>query len=158
MDLSKLWNARTGKRCGGEKDEEDRAAAGVVGPMPRTLGTFGAGAGAAAGAEDSDEDVQIGRDEDMQILVYFSKTCILTVQPSNTIDNVKGKIQRKEGTPPHNQCLTFEGKALQGGRTLHSYGNQQDSILNLAIAGEMDVAPVQSERGRRGPLPLRPCP
>ena len=69
----------------------------------------------------------------MQIFVktLAGKTITMEVEPLDSIENIKSKIQDKEGIPQDHQILIFAGKPLINSHTLSDCKIRKESSLHL---------------------------
>ncbi len=69
----------------------------------------------------------------ISIRTLQGKTIKLEVQSTDKIQNVKSKIQNKEGIRADLQRLMFANAPLANGRLLSSYGIGEESVLHLVL-------------------------
>ena len=68
------------------------------------------------------------------------KIITLDVEPTDSIEAIKGKIQEKEGIAPESQQLYFAGKKIDEGKTLNDYSINKESTIYLLVNAVNNVS------------------
>ena len=89
-------------------------------------------------------DYNIRKDSTLELVLIHVKThtgksITLVVKPSDTIENIKTKIQDKDGISPGKQGLIFAAELLEDGLTLPDYKIQKGSTLLIEQLQKFDV-------------------
>eukprot|EP00921_Rhytidocystis_pertsovi_P012124 GHVQ01019636.1.p1 GENE.GHVQ01019636.1~~GHVQ01019636.1.p1 ORF type:complete len:147 (+),score=31.22 GHVQ01019636.1:473-913(+) len=69
----------------------------------------------------------------LQVVTMTGHTVTVDVSLDDTVRTLKAKVFEKEGIPPDQQRLVYQGKQLEDDMTLHDYAIQEGSVLHLVL-------------------------
>ena len=71
----------------------------------------------------------------MQVFVktFAGKTLTVEVEPDESIESLKNKLQSKEGIPPNQQRILFGGKQLDSKKSISDYKIENESTMHMVL-------------------------
>ena len=84
-------------------------------------------------ARDDCKELEEGTTFQIFIKTLTGKTLTIVVRKEDTVENLKQKIQDREGIPSNEQRLIYAGKELHGNRILSDYNISKDATLHLVL-------------------------
>lgn len=69
----------------------------------------------------------------LKVKKLAGKEMQIMIDPKDTIQEVKFKIEEKEGIPPDQQRLIHSGTVMENGRTVESYQLSDGSAIHLVL-------------------------
>jgi len=85
----------------------------------------------------------------LQIKSLTGSTFSIRVNPYDTVEEIKKKINAHDGTPITSQRLIFAGKQMESGRTASDYNLQSDSVINVVLRAGVTGSADDSSTGTR---------
>ena len=69
----------------------------------------------------------------VQVQTFNGNTITVDCEPDESVESLMSKIQAKEGVPPGQQRIVFDGKQLDALKSLSDYDIDDDSVLHLVL-------------------------
>ncbi|KAG5887100.1 hypothetical protein JTB14_000733 [Gonioctena quinquepunctata] len=70
----------------------------------------------------------------VKVVTLTGEERMIDVEASDKIMVIKEKLEEKEGIPPEQQRLIFQGKQLKDDKTVNSYKLKGGTVLHLVVA------------------------
>lgn len=80
---------------------------------------------------------------------FAGKTLTVEVEPDESIESLKNKLQSKEGIPPNQQRILFGGKQLDSQKSISDYDIENESTMHLVLRLRGGNAAEKNEKKKR---------
>ncbi|XP_073047022.1 ubiquitin-NEDD8-like protein RUB2 [Primulina eburnea] len=70
----------------------------------------------------------------IKVKTLTGKEIEIDIEPTDTIDRIKERVEEKEGIPPVQQRCSYIGKQLSDDKTAKDYNIEGGSVLHLVLA------------------------